>query len=404
MPRGAVAYGRPQSTATFGNPAGGQFPPPFSSGETPGDARIPQLAESDNAQTGHMLNRKKLVLGLLILGVALAFGWLYFHSHMRDSQSAREDLLSHLPADSTSVVYVDFQELRASALLSQILTWAPRPQTEEEYGKFVQATGFDYERDLDRVGVSFSGSAQSPKTMAVAEGRFNRKKIEAYSAHFGTLKTANGKTIYAVNLSNPPRTAYFTFLRDDQVAICNDASCFFQASGKSMNSEEWREHFLRMAGTPLFGVMRQDSQLLTELSQRTPGGYRSPQLATLLGQLQWVSVGAKPEGDQLRVVADGETSNEMVIRQLNDMFSGLLILAQAGLDDPKSRKQLDPKLREAYAGLLRSAEVQKLDRGTSKSVRLIFEITPQLLESAKTASTADPPEKVPATQPARKHR
>jgi len=333
-----------------------------------------------------MLNRKKLVLGLLILAVAGASAWLYLQSHGHDAQSARENLLSHLPADSTSVVYVDFQELRASAFLSQILAWAPRPQAEEEYAKFVQATGFDYERDLDRMGVSFSGSAQSPKTMAVAEGRFERKKIESYSEHFGTLKTANGKTIYAVNLSNPPRTAYFTFLRDDEVAICNDASCFFQASGKSMNSEEWREHFLRMAGTPIFAVMRQDSQLLTALSQRT----------------QWVSVGAKPEGDELRVVADGETSNEMVIRQLNDMFSGLLILAQAGLDDPKSRKQLDPKLREAYAGLLKSAEVQKLDRGTSKSVRLIFEITPQLLESAKDSSTADPPEKTPGPEPTRK--
>jgi hypothetical protein len=351
-----------------------------------------------------MLNREKLVLGLLTLAIVLLSVWLYFHGHGRDSKSAREDLLSHLPADSTSVVYLDIQELRASAFLSQILAWAPRPQAEEEYGKFVLATGFDYERDLDRVGISFSGSAQNPKTMAVAEGRFDRKRIESYSSHFGTLKTANGKTIYAVNLTNPARTAYFTFLRDDQVAICSDASCFFQASGKSMNSEEWREHFLRMAGTPLFAVMRQDSQLLTALSQRTPGGYRSPQLATLLGQLQWVSVGAKPEGDELRVVADGETSNEMVVRQLNEMFSGLLILAQAGLDDPKSRKQLDPKLREAYAGLLKSAEVQKLDRGTSKSVRLIFEITPQLLESAKSASAADPPEKTTSAEPARKRR
>jgi hypothetical protein len=115
-------------------------------------------------------------------------------------------------------------------------------------------------------------------------------------------------------------------------------------------------------------------------------------------------VGAKPEGDELRVVADGETSNELVIRQLNDMFSGLLILAQAGLDDSKSRKQLDPKLREAYAAVLKSTEVQKLDRGTSKSVRLIFEITPQLLESAHSASAADPPEKIPSAKPARKRR
>ena len=351
-----------------------------------------------------MPNRKKLVLGLLLLGVVLVFTWLYVHSRGRDPQSAREDLLSQLPADSTSVLYLDLQELRASAFFSQILTLAPRPQTEEEYGKFVQATGFDYERDLDRVGVSFSGSAQSPKTMAVAEGRFDRKKIEAYSAHFGTLRTANGKTIYAVSLNNPQRTAYFAFLRDDRVAICNDASCFFQASEKSSTSQEWREHFLRMAGTPLFAVMRQDSTLLTELSQRTPGGYRSPQLATLLGHLQWISVGAKPDGEQLRVVADGETSNETVARQLNDMFGGLLILAQAGLDDPKSSKQLDPKLREAYAGMLKSAEVQKLDRGTSKSVRLIFEITPQLLESAKTAPSADPPGKQPTAPAVRKRR
>jgi hypothetical protein len=352
-----------------------------------------------------MLKPKKLVLGVLILAVAVVPAWFYFQTHKCDSQTAREELLSHLPADSTSVVYVDFGELRGSAFLNQILALAPRPEAEEEYAKFVQATGFDYERNLDRVGVSFGGSTQSPKTMAVAEGRFDRKKIESYSTHFGTLKTANGKTIYAVSLNNPPRTAYFTFLRDDQVAICNDATCFFQASGRSMNSEEWREHFLRMAGTPLFGVMRQDSQLLTELSQRTPGGYRSPELATLLGQLQWVSLAAKPEGDELRVVADGEASNEMVVRQLNDMLSGLLILAQAGLDDPKSRKQLDPKLREAYAGLLKSAEVQRLDRGTSKSVRLIFEITPQLLESVHEKSAADPPpEKAPSTGPVRKRR
>ncbi|HET7105166.1 MAG TPA: hypothetical protein VFI38_00030 [Candidatus Acidoferrum sp.] len=351
-----------------------------------------------------MAKHKKLAAVMLILCAAAGAAWFCFHSPTLDPQRVREDLLRQLPADSTSVAYIDFQELRASAFLSQILAWAPRPQAEEEYIKFVQATGFDYERDLERAGISFSGSAQSPKTMAVAEGRFDRKKFEAYCARFGTLKTANGKTIYAVNLSDPPRTVYFAFVRDDRVAICNDASCFFQASGSSTNSEEWREHFLRMAGTPLYVVMRQDSQLISELSQRAPGGYRSPQLAALLGQLQWVSVGAKPEGVQLRVVVDGETSNDTVVRQLNDMFSGLLVLAQAGLDALKSRKQIDPKLGEAYAGVLKSAEVQKLDRGTSKSVRLIFEITPQLLELAKSASTADPPVKEPAPQPARKHR
>jgi len=91
------------------------------------------------------------------------------------------------------------------------------------------------------------------------------------------------------------------------------------------------------------------------------------------------------------VVAAGECLNETMIRQLNDMLGARLILAQAGLDDPKARKQLAPKLRDAYLTLLKTAQVEKLDRGNSKSVRLIFEITPELLESAHASSGADPP-------------
>jgi hypothetical protein len=337
-----------------------------------------------------MDNRKAVLAGIVVLAALGVPAWFYFHSHQRDGLGARQELLSRLPGNSTSVFYLDLAELRSSPFLGQILAWAPKQPPEEEYTKFVQATGFDYERDLDRVAVSFSGSAQSPKTMAVAEGRFDRKKIESYSGRFGTLKTANGQVIYAVPLSNPVRTAYFTFLRDDQVAICNDASCFFQNSQTRMDSDDWNEHFLRLAGTPLFALFRQDSQLLSALSQQAPGGLQSPQLATLIGQLQWVSLGAKPEGDQMRVVVDGECTSETAIKQLNDMLGGLLILAQAGLDDPKARTKLDPQTRAAYLGLLKSAEVQKLDRGTSKSVRLIIEITPQLLQAAHATEAANP--------------
>jgi len=316
----------------------------------------------------------------LLLGALAGAAWFFVHSRS-NSKNAREDFFSQLPGDATTVAFLDLKQLRPARFLAQILARAPQPAQEEEYAKFVRATGFDYERDLDRVAIAFSGTPQSPKTMAVAEGRFDRKKIEAYSAQFGVLKTAAGKIIFAVALNNPARTAYFTFLRDDQVAVCNDASCFFQPAATNVNGEHWREHLLRLAGTPLFGIMRQDSQVLSALAQRGPGGWRSPQLATLLGQLEWVSIAAKPDGDQLRVVAEGESSNETTIRQLKEMLSGLLILAQAGLDDPKTRKQLDPKAREAYLALLKSAEVQKMERGGTQSVRLMFEVSPELLET-----------------------
>ena len=86
------------------------------------------------------------------------------------------------------------------------------------------------------------------------------------------------------------------------------------------------------------------------------------------------------------------------------MLNGVLALAEAGLNDPKTRQQLEPSLREAYLGLLKSADVSKLDRGDTKSVRLAFEITPAFLESARRASmgpTSPPAKPVPGNPAAR---
>jgi len=60
----------------------------------------------------------------------------------------------------------------------------------------------------------------------------------------------------------------------------------------------------------------------------------------------------------------------------------------------QSRKQLDPNAR-AYAGLFEFGGVQKLT-GDRQIRAADFEITPQLLELAKSASTADLRKKHPA--------
>src|SRR5262249_20684983 len=85
----------------------------------------------------------------------------------------------------------------------------------------------------------------------------------------------------------------------------------------------------------------------------------------------------KPEGTSFRVVIDSECPNEMVKRQLTEFFSGIALLAQAGLNDPKLRERMDPTEREAYLQLLNSIDVTKLDRGDSQSVRLSFVILPE---------------------------
>jgi hypothetical protein len=66
-------------------------------------------------------------------------------------------------------------------------------------------------------------------------------------------------------------------------------------------------------------------------------------------------------------------------------------MTQMGLNDPKTRKGLDPNVREGYLELLQSADIQQMDRGISKSVRVVFDVPPQLLQSAGHPSAAGDP-------------
>ncbi len=93
----------------------------------------------------------------------------------------------------------------------------------------------------------------------------------------------------------------------------------------------------------------------------------------------------------MRVAVEGECLAESTEHQLKELLSGLVVLAQMGLNDPKTRKQLEPGLREGYLELLQSADIQQVDRGTSKTVRVVFDVTPKVLESAGNSVTgADP--------------
>ncbi len=339
-----------------------------------------------------MPKNKSLLVACLAIAVFVMAFLAYRHWSSGDSLSDRERMLAYMREDASAVMFMDVAQLRSSPFLAELFRWAPKPAPDSDYAQFLEATGFNYESDLDRLAMSINRQPQSPTAFAVAEGRFDRKKIEAYAAKFASLRTADGKTLYAVPLSGSNRKAYFTFLREDRIAWANDSSYFFQRP-HSGSSTEWREHFSRLAGTPVFAVLRQESGAASALAQEAPGGLRSPQLAALLAQLQWISISAKPEGNLLRVGLEGECQGESTEHQLKELLSGLVMLAQMGLNDSKTRAQLDPELREGYLQLLQSADIQQVDRGGSKSVRVFFDVTPKLLESAGHSPAADNPTK-----------
>jgi len=347
--------------------------------------------------------KKQTKIWLTVIVILIAATFFGVRKWSAPSGSVREEMLSLMPTDASAVVFADFAELRQAPFVAQLYTWTPKPQADADYVQFVKETDFDYERDLDRITIAVEKRGQDSALFAIADGKFNRQKISAFALKDGAVLKTAGREIFSVPANGTTKKISFIFLRNDRIALTNDSNlaAFLDAQRRSEEVAEWRTRFERLAGSPLFAVIKQNAALGDVLTAHAPGGLRSPQLSTLIDQLQWITVAGKPDNDRLRVVAEGECLGENTVRQLTDVVNGVLILAEGGLNDAKTRQQLDPGMRVTYLELLKSADVSKIDRGDSKSVRLVFDLTPGFLEAARKAPPAVP-ETTPNKPPARK--
>jgi len=334
-----------------------------------------------------------LAAALIVLG---AGSFAAYKNWSGNAGSAREQMLALIPSDASAVFFADFYALRNTPFVAQLYSWAAKPQRDPDYTQFIKETGFDYERDLDRIAIATKKRGLDSVAFAIADGKFDRQKISSYASKAGTVSRTGGRDVYSVPVSGSTTKISFAFLRSDRIVLASgaDSSALFQSGKDTRDAAEWRTRFKRLAGSPVFAVLRQDAAAGAALAAQAPGGFRSPQLSTLLDQLQWISIAGKPENDRLRVIAEGECATESAATQLKDLVNGVVVLAEAGLNDSKTKQQLDPAAREAYLELLRGADVSKIDRGDGQSVRLVLEITPKFLEAARSAPL--PPGSAPA--------
>jgi hypothetical protein len=331
---------------------------------------------------------------LIAVAVLLAAGLVALDAYRRwhDSAAAgRDSLLAAMPADASAVVFADLADLRRSPFAAEFYHWIPKNTADADYAQFLRETGFDYERDLDRAAIAVIKSGNDTKLFALAEGRFDRKKIEAYAAKSGTRENRSGREIFSVPLSDA-RKISFTFVSKNKIALTDegDLAALLAPVPVSPDVRDWRERFTREAGSPLFAVIRQDAGSANPLASQAPGGFQSPQLSALLDQLQWITLAGKPLDNALRIVAEGECTSEQTTRQLADLLNGILVMARVGLNGPQTRQQLDPRIRDAYLELIKGADVSRLDRGETKSVRVVFDVTPKILEAALVAAPGAP--------------
>src|SRR5262249_46052718 len=154
------------------------------------------------------------------------------------------------------------------------------------YAQFMQDTGFNFERDLDHLAIAYGKSTLYPSMdlhglILIGEGKFDRQKITAYA-----LRKTNAMryTIDGHELIQWPggidvagRCIKFLSdrlgaLSEGQIALPTEVV----TAKKNSIGKDWRERFVRLGGSPVFAVFRQEAA--ASLANHAPGGLRSEQL------------------------------------------------------------------------------------------------------------------------------
>ncbi len=129
-------------------------------------------------------------------------------------ESAPAELVSYLPIANASVVYIDVDAIRRSGVLNILA--GSKAAEEIEYKQFVDATEFDYRRDLDAVAAAFKDN----ETFFVLRGRFQWKRLTEYARAQGG-RCDRGYCVVAG--SRPNRRISFRALKPDVLAMAVSA-------------------------------------------------------------------------------------------------------------------------------------------------------------------------------------
>jgi hypothetical protein len=309
------------------------------------------------------VKRKALILLLAVISVG-AMAWWYARARSTAAAEFPSDLLALVPNDASMLVYADVAALRDEPLVQRLAAMAPPGTTAKEYAEFVSATGFDYQRDLDRVLLT-SFSASPAQTLVFADGRFDQEKIEAYALRSGTREQRNGHSVYSTPGATPGKTTAFTFLSPGRLVLADngDLSAVLGDRTGAALDPALQEQVSRVAGAPLFLVAKPDA-LGAASSQ---AGFSAP-----LEGLRWVNLAARPEGDQVLLSAEGECDSPERAKQMATMLELMRGFLGGALADPKARGGLPAETAEAITRIFQAAQIST----DASRVRLLVSLDP----------------------------
>ena len=151
-----------------------------------------------------------------------------------------------------------------------------------------------------------------------------------------------------------------------------------------------KQRINRVAGSPLFAAVRMDAVP----KDARIGTFRIDAITDSLQSVHWLTFAAAPQGQNLRVVLEGECESSLDATQLNLALGGLRIMARAYLSEPATRKQLTPQGGEALMQLVKQADIS----AEGNRVQLAVSLTPGILDGLAAPGPA-PRQQVPAKAP-----
>jgi hypothetical protein len=323
-------------------------------------------------------------LAVVVIAAAGYYTWRRSSTATGPAAGPEPSLVSQLPPGAPYVLYADLAALRNAAFLAKLAAMIPAPAEDPEYTDFVRATGFDYSRDLDRVAITsmpdttMSGSSQS-EVWALAEGRFDQQKIQAYALSTGKTEQRDGQTVYVIESGPSANEVELQFLSPTRIKIVSRAKQI--APGNSTQNSgaapapgdpvALRERIARVSGSPVFAVVRTDS-VPKNLSV---GNLRLDAVASTIQNVHWISLTVTPEGENLRVILEGECGSTIESTQLQLVLGTLRMLGRGMLSEPGTRRQFTPQGAAALDKLIRQIDISH----DGPHVRITAVLSPDML-------------------------
>lgn len=333
--------------------------------------------------------RKTVIIagGLTLFALAaVALVYSVFRRSATADASPAPELLSEVPAGAPTLVYADLAVIRASAFYQQRPDRGPITLPDRDYADFVQSTGFDFEKDLDRVVIASwpSGlAAEKKQTIVIADGRFDRRKIRDYALRKGKVDHQAGREVFVFPSDTKGQKGWnsITFLNDHRIAIVEGASIapLLEHPETSPGGDPARDRAADVDGAAVFAITR----VPAFPANYSPGGIQSAQLLNLARSVQWITLAARPEGNDLRVSLEGDCQTATDARQLQAALEVFRLIGRAGLESSKTRQSMDPTTLDVLETVLKSADIS----ATAEKVRIQVELTPAILKLGENRKT-----------------